>query len=1170
MGRRAQLALFSENLSKDPVSEEDPADFLFHVRGVGGVGKSTLLRQWQETARRADAVTAVVDENGVHGVQQALVELARQLAEQAGPCKEFDKAVEQLRREQAAQAEPMPVEGEASVSSRVVTQAALGAVSLIPGAGVVTAMANPDAAAQGLDRLRSASRSRAPRRGGQGDEAGLSRAFVGELERLCRRQPWVVLFFDTWEQTAQYLDGWLLRLLGEEFGPVPANVIVVLAGRDRLSEREWALLRDQVADVPLEVFTEGETRALLSSRGVTDPGVVEAVLQLSMGLPLLVELLALARPRTAEDVDVGGNLADVAVERFVQWITDPEKREAVRACALPLQLNEDVFRAAAGPCGAGLWEWLCGQPYVSGRGDFKHYHAVVRASMIRQYHAHSPQGWATAHLRLADTHATWRIAVEERLPEEKRWKDAEWRRHHLVETYHRLCAQPGTQLTAALEQMVHAAGQETAVLRQWIETLEQAGQDTTDPALLAWAERLRGALSGIKPGLTCLGVLLSHSQLSSESRSWVYTYRGTDLCRNDQAVEALAEIERAIAHNARNAVAWARRGEAHRLLGTYDQAVADLTAALELDPTYAWALASRGQAHLQAGREQQALTDLTAALELDPTDAWALGSRGEAHRLAGRYDEAITDLTAALELNPTLAWALASRGQAHLQAGREQQALTDLTAALELDPTDTWALGSRGRAHRLAGRYDEAITDLTAALELNPTDTWALASRGEAHRLAERYDEAITDLTAALELDPTYAWALGSRGQAHRQAGRYNEAITDYTAVLELDPTLDWALASRGEAHRLAERYDEAITDLTAALELDPTYAWALASRGEAHRLAERYDEAITDLTTALELNPTYAWALASRGEAHRLAERYDEAITDYTAALELNPTYAWALASRGQAHRQAGRYNEAITDLTTALELDPTLDWALASRGEAHRLAERYDEAITDYTAALELDPTYAWALGSRGQAHQQAGRYNQAITDLTTALGLNPTLDWALASRGEAHRLAGRHDHAITDYTAALELDPTLAWALGSRSQAHRRAGRHEEARMDVEHAAEAHPDDRGCAFEKLMLETVEGRFETFKEQWHQLLTSSESPQDEAEASFLRLFHALLIDPENRVTEATAGVLATHPGAGDIDELVGYLTELALLEGEVGDRAWQSHGLIVGRTSI
>uniref|UniRef100_UPI003C7D94AB tetratricopeptide repeat protein n=1 Tax=unclassified Streptomyces TaxID=2593676 RepID=UPI003C7D94AB len=1027
------MALFTENLSKDPLSEEAPADFLFHVRGVGGVGKSTLLRQWQEAARRADAVTAVVDENDVHGVQQAMVELARQLAEQAGPCKEFDKAVEQYRREQAAQADPMLVEGEASVSSRVVTQAALGAASLIPGAGVVTAMANPDAAAQGLDRIRAASRTRAQRRGGQGDETGMSRAFVCELERLCRRQRWVVLFFDTWEQTAQYLDRWLLRLLDEEFGPVPANVIVVLAGRDELSEREWAPLRDQVADVPLEVFTEAETRSLLTSRGVTDVGVVDAVLRLSMGLPLLVELLALARPRTSEDVDAGGNLADVAVERFVQWITDPEKREAVQACALPLQLNEDVFTEAAGPGAEGLWEWLRGQPFISGRGDYKHYHAVVRASMIRQQRTHSPQGWASAHLRLAETHATWRAAVEDRLPEAKRWEDAEWRRHRLDETYHRLCAHPGTYLTTALEHLVHAAGQDAAVLRQWIETLEQAAQDTADTALIPWAERLREALTGAEPTLTCLGLMLSHSQLSAESRSWAHTYRGIGLYLGDRDEEALTEFDRAIAHNARNAQAWARRGETHLWLNQYDQAVTDLTAAFELDPTYAWALAIRGEVHYQADR----------------------------------YDQAVTDLTAALEIDPTYAWALATRGEVHYQADR----------------------------------HDQTITDLTAALELDPTNAWALAIRGDAHRQADRFDQAVTDLTAALELDPSHAWALAVRGQVHRQA----------------------------------DRYDQAITDLTAALELDPTQAWALTARGEVHRQASRYDQAITDYTTAFELDPTLTWALAARGEVHRQADRYDQAITDYTTAFELDPTLTWALAACGQAHRQAGRYDQAITDCTTAFELDPTNAWALAQRGETHRQAGRYDEAVTDYTAALELDPTQAWALASRGEAHQQAGRYEQAVTDLT----------------------------------AALELDPTLTWALASRSQAHRQAGHRAEARMDVEQATEAHPDDLDCAFEKLMLETVEGRFEAFREQWRQLLTSSVNPQDEIKASYLRLFRAVLIEPETGVPEATTGMLATHPGDGDIADVVSYLVELSVLEGGVGERARQCHDLIMRRTS-
>ncbi|WP_405704700.1 tetratricopeptide repeat protein [Streptomyces xanthophaeus] len=1058
------MALFTENLSKDPQSEEDPAEFLFHVRGVGGVGKSTLLRQWQEAARRADAVTAVVDENDVHGVEQALVELARQLAEQGGSCKEFDKAVDQFRRDQAVAGEPLPAEGEASVSSRVVTQAALGAVSLVPGAGVVTAMVNQDAAAQGLDRLRSASQARVRRRGARGDEAGLSRAFVAELDRLCRRHQWVVLFFDTWEQTAGYLDGWLLRLLEEEFGAVPANVMVVLAGRDELAEREWASLRGQVADVPLEVLTEAETRSLITARGVTDPGVVEAVLRLSMGLPLLVELLALSRPHTVEDVDAGGDLVDVSVERFVQWITDAEQREAVRACALPLQLNEDVFAAATGPGGQGLWEWLCGQPFVSGRGGFKHYHAVVRASMVRQERTHSPQGWASAHLRLADTHAAWRATVEERLPEAERWKDPEWRRHRLDETYHRLCAHPVTQLTPALEQVVHAADQDTAVLRQWIETLEQAAQDTTDAALLSWSGRLRDALVGDEPEVTCLGVLLSHGHLHAETRSWAYTYRGRRLYFCDRDEEALTELDRAIAHNARNARAWARRGETHRWLGHHDEAVSDLTTALEINPTYAWALASRGQAHQQAGRYDQAITDLTAALQINPTYAWALASRGQAHQQAGRYDQAITDFTAALQINPTDAWVLARRGETHQQAGRYDQAITDLTAALQINPAYAWALAYRGESQRQAGQYDQAITDFSAALQINPTDAWVLAHQGEAQRQAERYSEAVSDFSAALQIDPAYAWALSSRGQAHRQAGRYDQAVTDFTAALQIDPTDTWALTLRGETHRQAGRYDQAVSDLTAALEIDPTLVWAFTSRGQAHQQAGRYDQAVTDFTAALQVNPTYVWALAHRGETHRQAGRYDQAVSDLTAALEINPTDAWTLSTRGEAHQQAGRYDQAVSDLT----------------------------------AALEINPSDAWTLSIRGRAHRQAGHYG--------------------------------------------------------------------DARMDLERGVEVDPDDLSCRFEKLMFDTVHGGLESCAEQWSQLLVSPMTPPDEGDMRFLDLFRALLLEPENRVAEATEGLIATQPGPGNIADMLSYLAELSAAGEVVADRARQCHDLIIG----
>ncbi|MEU7132960.1 tetratricopeptide repeat protein [Streptomyces sp. NPDC046261] len=1136
VGRRTQLSLFAENLAKDPESERDPAEFLFHVRGVGGVGKSTLLRQWQEVARRAGAVTAVVDENDVHGVQQALVELARQLAEQAGPLKEFDRAVEQYRREQEVAAEPVPTqsgsaaEGEASVSSRVVSQAALGAASLIPGAGVVTAMANPDTAAQGLDRLRAGVRSRG-RRGRGGDAVGGSRAFVSELGRLCGRYPWVVLFFDTWEQTGRSLDGWLRDLLADSFGPVPVNVMVVLAGRDELAEREWAHLRALVADVPLEVFTEAETRELLASRGVTEPGVVEAVLQLSMGLPLLVQLLSLAPLGAAEDVDADGDVVDAAVERFVQWITDPRQRETVLACALAPQLNEDVFAAAAPQEAQGLWSWLCGQPFVTGRGGFKQYHAVVRASMVRQQRTRSPQRWTAAHHRLADTHATWRTAAEQDLIESKRWSNPRWRRHRLDETYHLLCAHPAGQLAPALEQAVHAAGTDTDTLRQWTDSFQQAADDTTDSALLCWANRLQNAVANDEPVLPFLAALLSHGHLSTTSRAWSYTYRGEYLYRVDRDEEAIYELDRAIATDPRNTRAWAYRGAARQQLGHHDQAISDLTTALNIDPNDAWTHGQRGEAHRQTGNYDQAITDLTAALNLNPTYAWTQALRGEAHRQAGNYDQAITDLTAAVNIHaPDDAWILGSRGEAHRQTGNYDQAITDLTAAINIDPNDAWALGSRGQAHRQTGNYDQAITDLTAAINIDPTYAWAHAQRGQAHRQAGNYDQAITDLTAAINLRPTYAWAHGQRGRAHLAAGHYEQAITDLTAAINIDPTCNWALRSRGQAHLAAGHYDQAITDLTAHLDTEPHDAWAHAQRGQAHRQAGNYDQAITDLTAAINIDPTCDWALASRGEAHRQAGNYDQAITDLTAAINLRPTYAWAHGSRGQAHRQAGNYDQAITDLTAAINLDPTCDWALASRGEAHRQIGNYDQAITDLTAATNLDPTWAWAHAERGEAHRQAGRYLQAITD----------------------------------FTAALDIDPNT-WILGLRGIARRQAGHYAQAREDLEQAAAATPCDSDFLFEKIMLDTLESGPAACMERWTELLISPmPSPEEDAWGLF-GLFRGLLLEPENDVAAAAEEFLSEDPDHDTVTDVLHYLAELSATHGDLADRARRCRQLIV-----
>lgn len=797
VGRREEMALFARNLTKDPLSPTDPALYLFHVRGVGGVGKSKLLRQWRETARQAGAVTAAVDENDVHGILSAMVALAGQLATATRPLKAFDRAVEQYRREQDAAAEPVDLDGAAddgpTPASRAISRAVLGGAStVLPGGGLIATMIDPDVVAEGVDQMRERARGRRVR--GRGPELdAVSREFVSALDGLCEEHTWVVLFLDTWEQTGRHLDAWLRTVLRDGFGPLPVNVMVVLAGRDALDEHHWSGLMAQGRDVPLEAFTEQETRELLARRGVTEPATVDAVVRLSMGLPLLADLLALARPRNAAAVDADGDAAETAVERFVRWIADPLCREAVLTCALAPRLNEDVFAAAVPEEARGLWNWLCGQPFVSGSGEFKKYHAVVRAGMVRRERARSPQGWTAVHLRLADAHAAWRAGLEANLPAHRRRQDARWRRHRLDEMYHRLCAHPGGGLTAALEEAVHAAEASPDALRQWFDAFTRAADDTQDDALGGWAGRLRGETAqAADPVVAALGALLADGPLDAAARAHAHVVRGRRLEVTGQEDAAAAEFDRAIA----------------------------------LDPDNAAARFHRGRAHLRAGSPEAAVRDLDVAVRLDPADARALAQRGEAHRRARRFDEAVADFTAALALDPGQVRALGSRGQVHQQAGRFDEAVADFSAALALDPGYLWALGCRGRSHRQAGRYEQAVDDLTAALDARPDHAWALAERGKAHRLAGRLDEAAADLTAALGLAPDYRWALVERGIVRLEAARPAAAESDFTAALALEPDDLWALVGRARALEAAGRAEEARRDLDRAAALDPDGAW--------------------------------------------------------------------------------------------------------------------------------------------------------------------------------------------------------------------------------------------------------------------------------------------------------------------------------------------------------
>ncbi|BAJ28159.1 MULTISPECIES: ATP-binding protein [Kitasatospora] len=646
VGRGSELEAFNEVL-RQPA--QDPERFLFHVRGPGGVGKSTLVRQLESAAREAGAVTAYVDESVADPVE-AMRSIAGQFAQQGAPLKALERllaAHRQRRHEADAGAAGEERSGGPSPAAVLASRVGLAGAGMIPGVAPFTGALDPNQVAAGAEQLRGllSARFRSP------EDAqlvlsplrALTPVLLRDLAEAGQRHAWLVLFFDTYERTGPLLDGWLRDVLvSDAYGELPANVLVVLAGQGRLDAQCWGDWLDLVTDLPLEVFTESEARQLLAAKGVTDERVTAEILRLSGRLPLLVSTLAEGNPAGAADVD---DPSGTAVERFLKWETHPARRAAALACALPQELDEDVYRAAVDDEEAReLFGWLRSLPFVIERSGRWHYHEVVRTAMLRRQRAEWPTRWQRQHTGLAETFAHRRAELPCDGRESERWQDERWRSHRLQETYHRLCADPGRALGPALRELLDAHERGAAVLRRWVRMLLRAGQDTDAPDVLAWGERLSAALDTPEPGPAALTALLAGGALDRPSRAVAHRLRASAHLAAARRPEALADLDRAVAAERAGSWAYGCRGAVLKTLGRHAEALADFDRAVELEPGSASVRCGRGEAFRLLGRYEEALADLDRAVGLDPEDSWcayekavvlrALGLPGGAELLA--------------------------------------------------------------------------------------------------------------------------------------------------------------------------------------------------------------------------------------------------------------------------------------------------------------------------------------------------------------------------------------------------------------------------------------------------------------------------------------------------------------------------------------------------------
>ncbi|MGI5376155.1 tetratricopeptide repeat protein [Streptomyces sp. CA-251387] len=789
VGRGAERAAFRANFDTSP--EDERHRFLFHVHGNAGVGKTFLMREMQQLARDRGALTAYVDESA-GSVPEALEAISRQFASQGRRFKELDRLLTAHRErrheaELAAVAAPPTEPPGPSAGSMVVARAGLVGLGMVPGIGAFAGALDPAQLATGADRLRSGLgarfRSHEDLQLVLAPETVLTPVLLNELVQAASAVPWIVLFFDTYERTGPFLDGWLHTVMtSQRYGPLPATLVVVTAGQLPFDSVRWGGFGDFMTDLPLQPFTEPEARDLLAGKGVVAEPVVSEVLRLTGGLPVLVSTLAESRP--ADPADVGDPSA-TAVERFLKWEADPVRRSVALACALPRRLDADVFRAVVEPADAepdGLYTWLRDLPFVSERGGRVRYHDVVRAQMLRLQRQQAPRTWAARQQALASVFRQWRTEAEAGRGTEELWADEEWREFRLAELYHLLCAGERSALTSVLGDVVDACEHGESVASRWAWVLVEAGRDAESGAPAAWGRQLTEALGG-----------------GGTAAAFDLVLRGAGFDRRSVPVAPVASgTAPPGAGVQQGGVPYAGPVVSAPGVGPVENGWSVL-----LDPTVA-ARAYRGRAiaHDLAGDQHTAVADLNRALELAPDDPRSLALRGEYHRVLDHHDQAIRDLDRALDLNPRDASAAASRGAVRLSRHQLDEALADLDRAVELKPDYPWALVRRARVHRDLGDAVRQLADLDRAVSLDPDWAWVRCERGDALRVAGRDEEALADYDHALALEPGYGSARASRGASLANLGRHEEALADLDRVLERRPSYAWALLQRAAVHR--------------------------------------------------------------------------------------------------------------------------------------------------------------------------------------------------------------------------------------------------------------------------------------------------------------------------------------------------------------------------------
>ena len=352
-GRTKEQNIFFEQIRSTP----SPAPII-SISGPGGIGKSSLLERFEETAKAHDQLVCKVNLEDCKTPDRILHSLSyrqekisfKNLKSATDRLNKVWKQVHETIEEEAKNSPALAKDFTGAGVGGGVGLAVGGPVGLLLGAasGAVAGRLTEKVARFGLDWFTA--------RGVSADDAvfaldpigTITNAFVEDINATSQKK-YVILMLDGYERI-KGLDGWIRFKLIQGQPALDDKVLVVIASRDPLPT-DWGKIKRPLIHLPLTPLSEKEAGAFLDSYGINDAELAAHIKQESKCIPLFLEFLAEAESLRERAPGQGTQHQLQSRGRFVERLLDhlpADLRDLVEAASILRGFDQDILSATVG------------------------------------------------------------------------------------------------------------------------------------------------------------------------------------------------------------------------------------------------------------------------------------------------------------------------------------------------------------------------------------------------------------------------------------------------------------------------------------------------------------------------------------------------------------------------------------------------------------------------------------------------------------------------------------------------------------------------------------------------------------------------------------------------------------------------------------------------------